>query len=110
MIPGAPRQARSIRSEPPRSLPAPDLSRLIPSAVGPSSVFPVEPLSEGVRNQKFNIQLDSRDKWIVLRVYERNTSLCQKQLDLLRPLHNPVPVPVPDAIGGSHKIEGPHRV
>ena len=71
MIPGAPRQARSIRSEPPRSLPAPDLSRLIPSAVGPSSVFPVEPLSEGVRNQKFNIQLDSRDKWIVLRVYER---------------------------------------
>jgi hypothetical protein len=93
MIPGAPDQAGWIRAEPRRSLPAP-LEELIVHAVFPHSrVIDAERLTDGLRNANFRLRLDSRPEFIVLRVYEHHTSLCQKELDLIGLLTGSVRVP-----------------
>src|ERR1700693_6012138 len=93
MIPGASHEARWIRSEPRRSLPAEDLDRLIRRALGHCCVVQVQPLTEGFRNANFRVQLDDRVDWIVVRIYEHDASLCQKELDLFRLLAGSVPLP-----------------
>lgn len=50
------------------------------------------PFVDGLRNANFRIQLDSIPQFIVLRVYEHDASLCQKELDLLNLVKNSVPV------------------
>ncbi len=93
MIPGAPHAARWIRSEPRRSLPAPDLDRLLHHALGNCTVIEVQPLTAGFRNANFKVRLDSRACWIVVRIYEHDPSLCQKEIDLMRVAGVTVPVP-----------------
>lgn len=93
MIPGSPREARWIRSEPRRSLPAPDLDRLLRHALGNCTVIGMQPLIAGFRNANFKVRLDTRVGCIVLRIYEQDPSLCQKELVLLRVVGVTVPVP-----------------
>ncbi len=93
MIPGAPREARWIRSEPRRSLPALDLDRLLRHGLGDCTVAEVQPLTAGFRNANFKVRLDARAGWIVLRIYEHDPSLCQKEIDLLRVVGATVSVP-----------------
>ena len=93
MIPGAPREARWIRSEPRRSLPARDLARLLCHALGDCTVVEVQPLIAGFRNANFKVRLDTRAGWIVVRIYEHDPSLCPKEIDLLRVVGATVPVP-----------------
>jgi aminoglycoside phosphotransferase (APT) family kinase protein len=93
MIPGAPLQARWIRAEPRKFLPTPSLDRLLHGAFGPCRVLSVHPLSGGFRNANFKIQLDGRPSPLVLRIYEHDPSLCQKEIDLLRLVAASVPVP-----------------
>jgi len=93
MIPGAPREARWIRSEPRRSLPATDLDRLLRHALGDCTVAEVQPLTAGFRNANFKVRLNTRVGWIVVRIYEHDASLCQKEIDLLRVVGVTVPVP-----------------
>lgn len=93
MIPGASHEARWIRSEPRRSLPAPDLDCLLQHALGNCTVIEVQPLTAGLRNANFKVRLDARDGWIVVRIYEHDASLCQKEIDLLRVVGATVPVP-----------------
>jgi aminoglycoside phosphotransferase (APT) family kinase protein len=56
-------------------------------------VVNTQPLTDGLRNANFKLQLDSTPEFIVLRIYEHAQSLCQKQLDLIGLVADSVPVP-----------------
>ena len=75
MIPGAPREARWIRPEPRRTLPAPALEHLIRAAFGPCRILEAHPLTDGFRNANFKLRLDIRTDWVVVRIYEHDPSL-----------------------------------
>jgi aminoglycoside phosphotransferase (APT) family kinase protein len=93
MAHGAPGKARWFRSEPRRTLPIPDLERIVHTAFPRGQVAEIQPLGDGLRNANFKLRLDSTPEWIVLRIYEHDPSLCQKELDLMRLVSGSVPVP-----------------
>ena len=93
MISGAPHEARWVRSEPRRALSASDLDRIIQSAFGQNRVAEVQPLIAGRRNANFKVRLASGADWFVVRIYEHDASLCQKEVDLIRLIRSSVPVP-----------------
>jgi len=53
----------------------------------------VEPLEGGARNSNFRLQIDCLSDPLVLRIFEHDPVLCQKELDLLRRVRDEVPVP-----------------
>lgn len=93
MVPGTPAQARWIRSQPRRALPAMVLERIVRLALPRAHVADCEPLEGGLRNSNFRIQIDSPPQRLVLRVYEHDESLCAKELDLMRLVGGSVPLP-----------------
>jgi aminoglycoside phosphotransferase (APT) family kinase protein len=93
VTPGAPEQARWMRAEPRRSLPAPVLDRIVHAAFPGCRVLDCEPLCDGLRNANFKVQLDPATEPAVLRIYEHDPSLCQKEVDLMRLVSRSVPVP-----------------
>jgi aminoglycoside phosphotransferase (APT) family kinase protein len=93
VIPGAPEQARWTRAEPRRSLPVPVLERIVHAAFPGCRVLGSEPLGDGFRNANFKLQLDPAPEPVVLRIYEHDPSLCQKEIDLMRLVGGTVPVP-----------------
>jgi len=93
MVAGAPAQARWIRAEPRHSLPTEILQRIADAAVGGHRVLSAEPLGDGLRNSNFKLRLDSLSAPLVLRIYEHDASLCQKEVDLWRLVGGAVPVP-----------------
>ncbi len=92
MIDGAPDASRWHRAEPRRILPGATLQRIVSRALPHSRALDVHPLSGGLRNANFKLRLDSTDRPMVLRIYEHDASLCQKEIDLLRMLGGSVPV------------------
>ena len=62
-------------------------------ALGRCTVLDVQPLTDGLRNANFRISLDRAPECVVLRVYEHDASLCQKEVDLLQLIGRTVPVP-----------------
>jgi fructokinase len=56
-------------------------------------VVEVQPLTTGFRNANFKVRLDARAGWIVVRIYEHDASLCQREIDLLRVVGATIPVP-----------------
>jgi aminoglycoside phosphotransferase (APT) family kinase protein len=93
MLPGAPHQARWIRLEPRRTLPVPVLERLIRLAFPRCRLLEARPFTDGLRNTNFKLRLDSSPDPIVLRMFEHDASLCQKEIDLYRLIHGSVSVP-----------------
>ena len=93
MIPGAPEQSRWVRAEPRRSLSTPALERIVHAAFPRCRVLSSEPLGDGKRNANFKLQLDPTPEPVVLRIYEHDASLCQKEVDLMRLVSTAVPVP-----------------
>lgn len=93
MVPGVPHEARWIRTEPRRTLSAGMLERIVHTAFPHSRAMGIEPLSDGFRNSNFKLRLDSTPDCYVLRIYEHDASLCQKEVDLIRLLSGSVPVP-----------------
>ena len=93
MVAGPPDEARWIRAEPRRTLPAPFLERIVHTAFPHCRVVNVQPLADGLRNANFKLQLDCTPEPIVLRLYEHDASLCQKEVDLVRLIGSSVPVP-----------------
>lgn len=93
MVPGAPQQARWIRSEPRRHLPAPLMERIVDAAFPGCRALGAEPLGDGLRNSNFTLHLDRASAPVVLRIYEHDPSLCQKEVDLMRLVGARVPVP-----------------
>ncbi len=53
----------------------------------------MEPLSGGLRNSVTKLRLDSFPEPLVLRVFQHDPTLCQKELDLYRLIGDSVPVP-----------------
>lgn len=92
MVSGAPREARWVQSEPRRTLPAPVLERIVHTAFPRCSVLAIQPLTDGLRNANFKLYLDATREVIVLRIYEHDASLCQKEVDLIRLVARSVPV------------------
>jgi len=93
MVPGQPNQARWLRAGPRRILPPHLLERIVHSALPRCRVLDVQPLTGGLRNSNFKLQLDAPPGLVVLRIYEHDASLCQKELDLFRLVGSSVPVP-----------------
>lgn len=93
MIENAPHQARWLRAEPRRTLPADLVDRIVHTAFPRSHVSSVRPLTEGWRNANFKLSLDGGPESLVLRIYEHDASLCQKEADLIRLVGDSVPVP-----------------
>ena len=56
-------------------------------------VISAEPLAGGYRNSNFKLVLDGPTDSLVLRIYEHDPALCQKELDILRLIAGSVPVP-----------------
>jgi hypothetical protein len=84
MITGVPAEARWIRAEPRRTLPSSLVGRIVRLAFPQCSVVNAQPLTDGLRNANFRLRLDSTPEFIVLRIYEHDASLCQKELDPAR--------------------------
>jgi aminoglycoside phosphotransferase (APT) family kinase protein len=93
MIPGAPEAARWVRSSPRRTLPADVLNRLVRTAFPGCCVVDIAPCEDGFRNANFKVRLDRAPDVIVLRIYEHDPSLCQKEVDLIGLVRGSVPVP-----------------
>ena len=93
MIPGARDEARWFRSAPRRTLPASALDPIVQAALPRRRVLEVQPLADGLRNANFKLQIDPKPDWIVLRLYEHDASLCQKELDVMRLAGPSVPTP-----------------
>ena len=56
-------------------------------------VLYVHALLDGMRNANFKLTIDGMSEPLVLRVYEHDASLCQKEVDLLDLVRASVPVP-----------------
>lgn len=82
-----------MRAEPRRSLPVPVLERIVHAVFPGCQVLASEPLGDGFRNANFKLHLDSAPEPVVLRIYEHDASLCQKEVDLMRLVGGTVPVP-----------------
>ena len=80
-------------SVPRRALPVPTLERIIHSILPHHGVLDIQPLAGGLRNANFKVYLSSAPELVVLRIYEHDRSICQKEIDLLRRVGNSVPVP-----------------
>jgi aminoglycoside phosphotransferase (APT) family kinase protein len=93
MIAGLPNEARWFMPEPRRSLSATTLDRIVRSAFPRCGVLGVESLGDGLRNANFKLHLSAPPKSVVLRIYEHEPTLCQKEIDVLRLLAGSVPVP-----------------
>jgi fructokinase len=93
MAPGAHAEARWVRPEPRRTLPAPLLGRIVNRVFPRARVAETEFLAEGLRNANFKLRLDHPAAPVVLRIYEQGPSLCRKELDLMRLVAGRVPVP-----------------
>ena len=93
MIPGAPDASRWLRAEPRRTIPESVLRRIARRALPHSRVLEAQPLPGGLRNANFKLRLEARERPVVLRIYEHDASLCQKEIDLLGMIGGPVPVP-----------------
>jgi aminoglycoside phosphotransferase (APT) family kinase protein len=92
-VSGAPDAARWGRPEPRRSLPVDALERMVNAAIPDSHVLEAQPLAGGYRNSNFALRLDSTPERFVLRLYEHDPSLCQKEIDIMRLVGGSVPVP-----------------
>jgi fructokinase len=66
---------------------------MLERALGKCTVLEVQPLTAGLRNANFKLVLDRAPECVVLRVYEHDPSLCQKEIDLLRMVSATVRVP-----------------
>lgn len=93
MLPGVPSQARWTGSGSRRDLPARVLRRIVQNAFPGCRLAAIEPLAGGLRNSNFKLLLDAVAAPFVLRIYEHDASLCQKEIDLMRLVRDAVPIP-----------------
>jgi len=93
MIPGTPEAARWVQAEPRRTIPPFEIERMVNAAFPGRRVLEVQALGDGFRNVNLKLWLDGAPDLVVLRVYEHDPSLCQKEVDLMRLVRGSVPVP-----------------
>ena len=106
MIAGAPKEALWFRPEPRLTWPLPLLEKMARTAFPHSRILACQPCTDGFRNANFKLRLDCSAEPMVLRIYEHDPSLCQKEVDLLR--FAAAAVPVPEVIHAApHGLEAP---
>ena len=93
MIQGAPYESRWVRSAPRAAPPSHLLQRIVQRALPGCRVVDAQPLTGGLRNANFKLELDQPPGSTVLRIYEHDASLCRKELDLIALIGGVVPVP-----------------
>lgn len=93
MIPGAPVESRWLSSEPRRDWPLDVLERMVRARFPAAQIMEAQPFTQGRRNVNFKLTLSTRSAPIVLRIYQHDASLCQKEVDILRLIKSDVPVP-----------------
>jgi len=93
MVDGAPHEARWLRAQPRRTLPSQLLEPIVQTAFPRAHVVDSQPLTDGWRNANFKLRLDCTPEFVVLRIYEHDASICQKEVDLIRLIGGSVPVP-----------------
>jgi aminoglycoside phosphotransferase (APT) family kinase protein len=93
MLPGAPAEARWVRAKPRVDWPLSVVERTLRTAFPRSRVLECRPLSNGLRNTNLFLTLDTAAAPVVLRIYQHDPSLCQKEVDLMRLVRPTVPVP-----------------
>jgi aminoglycoside phosphotransferase (APT) family kinase protein len=93
MIAGLPNEARWFKAEPRSSIPPSTVNRIVRRAFPRCGVLGVESLGDGLRNANFKLRLSAPPDSVVLRIYEHEPTLCQKEMDLLGLLAGSVPVP-----------------
>jgi aminoglycoside phosphotransferase (APT) family kinase protein len=93
MIAGAINEARWVKREPRRTLAAQQVERVLRAAGLRSRALHLESLADGLRNANFKIRIEGSIEAVVLRLYEHDASLCQKEIDLSRLVGSAVPIP-----------------
>jgi aminoglycoside phosphotransferase (APT) family kinase protein len=93
MIPGAHSEARWVKPEPRRTLAAQQVDLILRTALPGVRVLDVQPLVDGLRNANFKLRLESPRSPVILRLYEHDASLCQKEADIIRAVRSSIPVP-----------------
>lgn len=93
MIAGAHEESRWVRPEPRRAIAESLAERIARTAFPGCRVKHAQPLADGLRNANFKLQLDSPAECVVLRIYEHDRSLCQKEADIIRLASGSVPIP-----------------
>src|ERR1039458_4215277 len=92
MLPGAPAEARWVRAAPRLDWPLADVERMTRTAFPRSRVLECRPLANGFRNANLYLTLDSVAAPLVLRIYQHDPSVCQKEVDLMHLVRHTVPV------------------
>ena len=93
MVPGAYREARWIRSEPRHVLSTSLIERLLQPVFRGCRVLDAQFLPGGLRNANLKVHLDSVGEPLVLRIFEHDPVLCQKEVNLYALMAGLVPVP-----------------
>lgn len=93
MIPGAPVEARWLSSEPRRDWPLDILEAMVRTGFPKARIIQAHALTQGRRNANFKLDLSSISEPVVLRIYQHDISLCQKEIDIIRLIQGSVPVP-----------------
>ncbi len=93
MVPGAPPEARWRRTAPRLDWPLAVVERMVRTAFPRHRVLECRPLSNGLRNANLYLTLDSVTAPLILRIYQHDPSLCQKEVDLMHLVRHTVPVP-----------------
>lgn len=82
-----------MRAVPHTDWPLADVERMTRVAFPRHRVLEYRPLSNGLRNANLLLTLDSLRSPLVLRIYQHDPSLCQKEMDLMRLVRPTLPVP-----------------
>lgn len=69
-----------------RDIPAPILERILHTVLPGCDITGIEFLAEGFRNANFKLGFGDRNDVMVLRIYQHDPALCQKEIDLIRRL------------------------
>jgi len=93
MSSGPPPEARWMRDVPRRSLNRGQLDSILHAALGSHPISTIHPLTDGFRNANFKIEFADGSEPVVLRLYEHDPGICQKEVDLVRLVQESVPVP-----------------
>ena len=90
---GAASESAWLRGNPRRTLPPETLQRILEAALPGTCATEIEALPEGKRNANFKLRVSTSAVALVLRLYEHNPSICQKEVDLLELVRAKVRVP-----------------
>ena len=86
-------KANWVRSRCETALAIQTIARLVRRAFPAERVATAQLMPGGLANSNYKVEFDRRRAPIVLRIYDRDPAVCQKEVDILRMVSRSVPVP-----------------